>query len=131
MKKELLSDLVLDFASPIPVYEQLKRILKYAIAKGSLVEGEDLPSIRELASFLTINPNTVARTYREMMQTGVIEGRAGKGFWVKKIENTEDNKNEILLEEFLKFVEKAVAMGFTTEAIKAVIDRFFQEGFNP
>jgi GntR family transcriptional regulator len=128
VKKELLTDLVIDFASPVPVYEQLKRIIKYAIAKGTLVEEETLPSIRELASFLTINPNTVARAYRELSQGGVIGGRAGKGFWVKKVEDGGEKKLQLLKEEFLKFLETAVAMGFTPESIKAVIEEFFKEG---
>jgi GntR family transcriptional regulator len=128
VKKELLTDLVIDFASPVPVYEQLKRIIKYAIAKGTLVEEEPLPSIRELASFLTINPNTVARAYRELSQGGVIGGRAGKGFWVNKVEDGGEKKMQLLKEEFLKFLETAVAMGFTPESIKAVIEEFFKEG---
>jgi len=128
VKKELLNDLVIDFASPIPVYEQLKRIVKYVIAKGTLIPDEPLPSIRELATFLTINPNTVARAYRELSQTGVIGGRAGKGFWVNKSEKDDARKVEILHQEFLKFVERAVAMGFTTSDIKGVIDEFFKEG---
>jgi GntR family transcriptional regulator len=127
VKKQLISDLVIDFASPVPVYEQLKRIIKYAIAKGTLAPGEPMPSIRELASFLTINPNTVARAYRELSQTGVIGGRAGKGFWVSRQEPGEDKKSELLKDEFLKFLEKAVAMGFSHQSIKQVIDKFFEE----
>lgn len=127
MKKELLVDLVIDFASPVPVYEQLKRIIKYAIARGTLINEETLPSIRELASFLTINPNTVARAYRELTQEGVIGGRAGKGFWVLHQEQGEEIKIELLRDEFLKFLEKAMAMGFNPGSIKKVIDDFFME----
>jgi GntR family transcriptional regulator len=128
VKKELLVDLVIDFASPVPVYEQLKRIVKYAIARGALEKDESLPSIRELASFLTINPNTVARAYRELSNERVIGGRAGKGFWVTQNEGGEEKKLELLKEEFLKFLDKAVAMGFNPGAIKRVIDDFFKEG---
>ncbi len=128
MKKELLSELSIDFASPVPVYEQIKKVIKYAIAKKALVEEEPLPSIRELAAFLKINPNTVARAYRELSQEGVIGGRAGKGFWVAKIEDAGEEKIELLKEEFLKFLEKAVAMGFAPDVIKKIIDDFFREG---
>jgi GntR family transcriptional regulator len=127
MKKELLIDLNVDFASPVPVYEQIKKIIKYAIAKKTLVEEEHLPSIRELAAFLKINPNTAARAYRELSQEGVVGGRAGKGFWVAKIQQAEESKTQILKEEFLKFLEKAVAMGFSSDVIKTVIDDFFRE----
>lgn len=128
MKKELLTELSIDFASPVPVYEQIKKVIKYAIAKKTLVEEEPLPSIRELAAFLKINPNTVARAYRELSQEKVIGGRAGKGFWVAKIENAGEKKFELLKEEFLKFLEKAVAMGFAPDIIKNMIDNFFREG---
>lgn len=128
MKKELLLDINLDFASPVPVYEQIKKIIKYAIAKKTLTENELLPSIRELASFLKINPNTVARAYRELSQENIIGGRAGKGFWVTKIENLEEKKIELLKEEFLKFLEKAVSLGFTSDIIRNMIDCFFKEG---
>ncbi len=127
MKKELLIDLNVDFASPVPVYEQIKRIIKYAIAKKTLIEEEPLPSIRELATFLKINPNTVARAYRELSQEGVVGGRAGKGFWVAKIQQAEENKIKLLKEEFLKFLEKAVSMGFSSDVIKTMINDFFKE----
>jgi GntR family transcriptional regulator len=128
VKKELLNELSIDFASPVPVYEQIKKVIKYAIAKKTLVEEESLPSIRELAAFLKINPNTVARAYRELSQEGVIGGRAGKGFWVAKIKDGGEKKTELLKEEFLKFLEKAVAMGFAPDVIKNLIDDFFREG---
>ena len=127
MKKELLIDLNVDFASPVPVYEQIKKIIKYAIARKTLVEEEHLPSIRELAAFLKINPNTVARAYRELSQEGVVGGRAGKGFWVAKIQQAEESKTQLLKEEFLKFLEKAVAMGFSSDVIKTMINDFFRE----
>jgi len=129
VKKELLTELSIDFASPVPVYEQIKKVIKYAIAKKALVEEEPLPSIRELAAFLKINPNTAARAYRELSQEKVISGRAGKGFWVAKIEDAgREKKIELLKEEFLKFLEKAVAMGFAPDVIKNTIDNFFREG---
>lgn len=120
-------DLNVDFASPVPVYDQIKKIIKYAVAKKALVEDESLPSIRELASFLKINPNTVARAYRDLTQEKVIDGRAGKGFWVAKIksENAAEDKIGLLKEEFLKFMEKAVSMGFAPDVIKNMMDDFF------
>lgn len=120
--------MVVDFASPVPVYEQIKKIITYAIAKKILVEEESLPSIRELAAFLKINPNTVARAYRELQRDQVIGGRAGKGFWVLKLDNPEEEKQHLLLEEFKKFLEKAIALGFPPDVIKSTIDGFFAEG---
>jgi GntR family transcriptional regulator len=127
MKKTLLADMSVDFASPVPVYEQIKRKIKHAIARKSLLEDEPLPSIRELASFLKINPNTVARAYRELVQEKIVGGRAGKGFWVEKTGDLEQAKVSLLKEEFLKFLERAIEMGFSQERLKEMILGFFKE----
>lgn len=116
-----------DFASPVPVYEQIKKRIKHAIAKKTLVTDDPLPSIRELASFLKINPNTVARAYRDLQHEQVVGGRAGKGFWVAKQQTSEDEKVELLKEDFLKLLEKGIEMGLAPERIKAMMLDFFEE----
>lgn len=126
MKNALLTDIQIDFASPIPVYEQLKKKIKHAIAKQIIRENDPLPSIRELASFLKINPNTVARAYRDLTQEKIIGGRAGKGFWIEKVEGIDREKHHLLEDEFLKFMEKAVEMGFSQDHLKRMILDFFK-----
>lgn len=123
----LLTEIEIDFTSPVPVYEQIKRRIKLSIAKKSVLENEPLPSIRELASFLKINPNTVARAYRELQQDGIIDGRAGKGFWVLKAELMEQEKRELLKDELMKFIEKAIEMGFSQDHLRNLIVDFFNE----
>jgi GntR family transcriptional regulator len=123
----ILTEIEIDFASPIPVYEQIARKIKHSIAKKSILENEALPSIREMASFLKINPNTVARAYRELQQKGIIDGRAGKGFWVLETESLEQEKIELLKDELLKFMEKAIEMGFSQDHLKNLIADFFKE----
>jgi len=127
MNKSLLTHFHIDFASPVPVYEQIKKQIKHAIAKRVLNNDDFMPSIRELAAFLKINPNTVGRAYRELHQEGVIGGRAGKGFWVEKLDGQEQEKMELLKEDFLKLLEKGIEMGLTPESIKEMIVGFFQE----
>ena len=122
----ILQELNIDFASPVPVYEQLKRKLKHAIAKKTLKANDPLPSIRELASFLKINPNTVARAYRELSQESIIGGRAGKGFWVEAGGHIDAEKVELLREDFLKFVEKAVDMGFSADELRDLVDDYLR-----
>jgi len=124
----LLSELHIEFASPVPVYEQIKKQVKHAIAKRILVENQPLPSIREMATFLKINPNTVARAYRELFQENVVDGRSGKGFWVKTADQLDQQKEAMVKEEFLKFLEKAVDMGFSQQRLKEVVLEFFSEG---
>lgn len=127
MKKILLSEVQIDFASPVPVYEQIKKNIKQAIARKIIKEKENLPSIRELATFLRINPNTVARAYRELSHENIIEGRAGKGFWVAEIGDLHKESIKLVQEEFLKLLEKAVEMGITQKKLKEMILDFFTE----
>ena len=73
---------IIDTSSFIPIYEQVKREVKNRILRGTLKSKETLPPIRELAETLMINPNTVARAYREVEQEGFITTRMGKGCFV-------------------------------------------------
>ena len=68
MKNLFLAELTVDFDSTLPVYEPLKKNIKQAIARNIIQENQTLPSIRDLAAFLKINPNTVARAYRDLTQ---------------------------------------------------------------
>lgn len=66
-----------------PIYEQLIRQIKHAIATGALKQGDQLPTVRELAAKLVINPNTASRAYRELERQGLLETTAGRGSFVK------------------------------------------------
>ncbi|HHW99476.1 MAG TPA: GntR family transcriptional regulator, partial [Firmicutes bacterium] len=72
----------LDHRSPIPIYVQLQNQVKQAIAGGVLAPGEQLPSVRELAGRLAVNPNTIARAYQELEREGLIETLRGRGTFV-------------------------------------------------
>ncbi|HVE12542.1 MAG TPA: GntR family transcriptional regulator [Elusimicrobiota bacterium] len=67
----------LDLSSSTPVYDQIKSGLKGLVAKGRLRPGDEAPSIRGLAASLKVNPNTVARAYRELAEEGFLESRRG------------------------------------------------------
>jgi GntR family transcriptional regulator len=66
----------------VPIYLQIVNQLKYLIASGRLEEGEQLPPVRKLAEELVVNPNTVARAYRELEAAGLIVSRRGAGVFV-------------------------------------------------
>jgi GntR family transcriptional regulator len=68
--------------SGLPVYRQMIDQVKYYVASGALKTGDQLPSIRELAQMLAINPTTVARVYTDLEREGIIEMRHGKGAFV-------------------------------------------------
>jgi GntR family transcriptional regulator len=72
----------IDFNDALPIYDQVVRQVKFAVAGGVVKEGEIIPSVRELARELTINPNTVARAYRQLQDDGVLETVRGTGLAV-------------------------------------------------
>jgi GntR family transcriptional regulator len=70
-------------SSGVPVYLQLMEQLRHAVETGALREGDQLPTIRKVAGDLVVNPNTVARAYRELEHEGILELRHGTGAFVK------------------------------------------------
>ncbi|MEJ8545674.1 GntR family transcriptional regulator [Brevibacillus borstelensis] len=69
----------IDPRSDIPIYQQIIQQIKEAVAKGLIAPGEKLPSVRELAGRIAINPNTIAKAYQELEREGVIETLRGRG----------------------------------------------------
>lgn len=67
---------------PVPIYQQIVNQVKYLVASGRLAPDEELPPIRTLAEQLVINPNTVARAYRELEQAGIVVKRRTSGTYV-------------------------------------------------
>lgn len=74
--------ITLDPKHPLPIYAQLERALRAAIATGRLAPGEQLPTVRQLAVDLSVNANTVARVYLDLERAGVLEARRGVGTFV-------------------------------------------------
>ena len=72
----------IDFGNRLAIYDQVVRQVKFAVAGGVLKEGELVPSVRELARELTINPNTVSRAYRQLQDDGVLTSVRGTGLAV-------------------------------------------------
>jgi GntR family transcriptional regulator len=75
-------NLRINFSSGLPIYQQLMEQIKHAVDTGAIRGGEQLPTIRKIAEELAMNPNTVARAYRELEREGVIEVRHGSGAYV-------------------------------------------------
>jgi GntR family transcriptional regulator len=75
----------LSAADGVPIYAQIVNQVKYLIASGRLTPGEEMPPIRVLAERLVVNPNTVARAYRELEAAGVVEKRRTAGTYVSEL----------------------------------------------
>ena len=74
----------IDASDPLPIYAQLDRAIRMAIATGKLRRGDQLPTVRQLAVDLRINANTVAKVYAELERTGVVETHRGVGTFVQE-----------------------------------------------
>lgn len=72
----------IDPQNGIPIFEQVCRQVKFAIAQGACHPGDMLPSVREMAQKMAVNPNTVARSYRELQRDGIIEAVRGTGMQI-------------------------------------------------
>ena len=103
---------------PMPLYAQLTRAIRFAIATGRLQVGEQLPTVRQLAVELRVNANTVAKVYTELERSGILETRRGVGTFVSArhfAANHRDEHEKHLHELVDRFVEEAGAMGFSTD----------------
>ena len=115
----------LDAHSGVPVYRQLIDQVQAGIASGALSTGAQLPTVRQVAVDLTINPNTVSRAYREMEIRGLLNTQQGTGTFVadRRVEFSTDERERQLSQLTGEFVSRAGAAGFTLkQLIKALKD---------
>jgi GntR family transcriptional regulator len=108
---------VLDLHSGVPIYRQLVDQVGAGIASGTLTEGDQLPTVRQLAVDLAINPNTVMRAYRELELGGLLETHQGTGTFIgnKKLEKKSAERERQLNQMASEFAARAGAAGFTIE----------------
>ncbi len=111
----------LNYRDARPIYAQLVDGFREQILAGVLQPGDKLPSVRELAGQLAINPNTIQRAYRELELSGLVASVAGKGSFV--CEMPETGEKEKLLEEFDKTVKALLAMGVTPEQLQGLLEQ--------
>ena len=91
---------ILNYRDSKPIYEQVKDGFRRLILSGMLATGEKLPSVRELAAELAINPNTIQRAYRELETEGFIYSIAGKGSFTAALSEVTDGRRTELLAAF-------------------------------
>lgn len=122
-------DFHLDPASGVPIYVQLKQEIKYAIASGRYPPGSRLPTVRQLAVALRVNPNTVSRVYSELEKEGLLATRQGKGTFVKEnLPADNPGRDDILRKLVADFWQECLALGFSPEEILATVVAKAREG---
>jgi GntR family transcriptional regulator len=111
-------------SSGVPIYLQLMEQVKHAIETGALRPGEQLPGIRPLAEELVVNPNTVAKAYRELEHEGVVELRQGAGAFVTDKAPTKKDADKLRAAQVAvaTAVEKLRARGVTDDEIRRLFE---------
>ena len=109
----------LDYRDARPIYAQICDGFKQQIMLGILQPGDKMPSVRELAAELTINPNTIQRAYRELEQEKWIASVAGKGSFVSQPPEKTTREQTDLLREFDALAAKLQSMGVSPEMLAA------------
>jgi GntR family transcriptional regulator len=112
-------EIQLDVKSGVPFYRQIIDQVKAAIATESIAPGERLPTVRQLAVDLSVNPNTVSRAYTELELTGLVETQMGSGTFVgsRPVERDDVERRRILDHLCQEFLSRASTHGFTLDHV--------------
>jgi GntR family transcriptional regulator len=115
--------------SGVPVFRQIIDQVQAGIAAGSLKCGDQLPTVRQVAVDLAINPNTVLRAYREMEIRGIVDTQQGTGTFIasRKIEQSKAERDRALAQLTSEFVSRAGAGGFTLQDLMDSLREFQSE----
>ena len=118
-------ELRIDPDSAVPIYLQIVHTIKHHVATGRLKPGEQLPTVRELATTLRINPNTVARAYDQLDGDNVITTQQGRGTYVR--EHPDEAHLSRVRQEQLKammdgIIGKAFSMGYSVDEVREAFD---------
>jgi GntR family transcriptional regulator len=111
----------LDRSSGVPAYRQLVDQVRQALQLGILRPGDQLPTVRDVVRQIAINPNTVHRSYRDLEQQGLIEGRPGSGTFVKRSLDAAPEERVGLQRDVAAWVRDARQAGLDDEGIAALV----------
>lgn len=114
-----------DPASGVPIYMQIINQVKRATASGLMKTGDQMPSVRELAMELTVNPNTIAKAYQELEREGIIKTLRGVGTFVaeNEVKIVHEERVKAIMTAIEKVIVEAHHLGFSDEELK----RYFEE----
>lgn len=113
----------LDFRDANPIYEQIKQGLRKLIISRAIAPDEKLPSVRELAAHLAINPNTIQRAYRELESEGYLYSIPGKGIFATNQPSICKERQKALLVQFDEIVTELLFLSFEKEVLSTRIQQ--------
>lgn len=111
----------IDSKSGVPFYRQIIEQVKFAVARGDLQPGDQLPTVRQLAVELSINPNTVIRAYKEMEIEGLLETHQGSGtFLTDRRPKVDSLERQRMLDQIItELLARAASYGFSLDEVLA------------
>jgi GntR family transcriptional regulator len=118
-----------DFRSGIPVYIQIVEQVQALIARGELLPGDQLPTVRQLASELRVNFNTIARAYRMLDEAGLISTQQGRGTYIMEPLNGERSKflkTRSLEDQIVGFIESLQQQGYQPDEVVSAINKVIE-----
>lgn len=116
---------MLDMATGVPVYRQIMDQIAHGLAAGALKSGDQLPTVRQMAVDLAVNPNTVVRAYRELEIRGVVDTQHGTGTFIAQQRKTKrsDSERQRHLNQIVRdFVARAGSAGFTLAELQQALE---------
>lgn len=119
--------IILDYQDRRPIYEQVTEKFRTLIYQGALPAGSRLPSVRQLAMELSINPNTIQRAYMVLEQEGLIYPVKGKGNFVAETRDIQEKSREDYRKEFLELVRRGIHTGMTEEELITLVQKGYEE----
>ncbi len=118
-------DIKIDFHKGKPIYEQIIEQIKLMISTGTLQPNDKIPTIRNMAKKLGVNPGTVAKAYRDLLKDGYLITRGSGGTYIsvnaKKL--LEKEKSKLIIQEISECIEKAKLLGITKDEIFQILDK--------
>ena len=123
----------IDIRSSVAVYVQIENHVQFGIASGHLKAGDQLPAVRELSERLGVNPNTVAKSYRDLEVMGLVYTRRGMGFYINKgIEaKCREQVRGRIVSRMHEVVAEAKAAGMTSAELKQVVEKSYSADARP
>ena len=112
----------LNYRDPRPIYEQVKDGIRKLAYSGMIGPDEKLPSVRELASKLAINPNTISKAYKELEQEGFLYTLSGRGTFINQDFDLNDRRKRELFQQFDKVVKELFDSSVDVGELKNRID---------
>ncbi|AUJ61716.1 GntR family transcriptional regulator [Bacillus velezensis] len=117
-----------EFQSSKPIYLQIADRIYYRLIRSELSPGDKLPSVREMAVQMKVNPNTIQRTYSEMERLGIVETRRGQGtFIAERSDLKAELKDRLTKDVFKRFIQEMAELGLSPEEMLDGIKQYAEE----